>query len=123
MPRTTGTYSVASAGGERVRAFIPYPLPPRRPPLVLDAKLDRALAGAMAAVDRLGVASATIPSAHWFLYGFVRKEAVISSQIEGTQATLEDVLKFEATHKAERPDDVEEVCNYVDALAYARREM
>lgn len=53
----------------------------------------------------------------------VRKEAVITSQIEGTQATLKDVLTFEATRKAERPDDVQEVCNYVEALAYARREI
>lgn len=59
----------------------------------------------------------------WFLYGFVRKEAVVSSQIEGTQATLEDVVVHEITHQSDRPADVEEVCNYVDALAYARREL
>jgi Fic family protein len=64
-----------------------------------------------------------VPSADWFLYGFVRKEAVISSQIEGTQATLRDVLTFEATQKTEHPADVEEVCNYVDALTWARREI
>ncbi len=64
-----------------------------------------------------------VPSPDWFLYGFVRKEAVITSQIEGTQATLKDVLTYEATHKADRPDDVREVCNYVDALAFARREI
>ena len=72
---------------------------------------------------RLGVAGTMVPDADWFLYGFVRKEAVITSQIEGTQATLKDVLTYEATHKAERPEDVQEVCNYVDALAYARREI
>lgn len=64
-----------------------------------------------------------VPSAGWFLYGFVRKEALVSSQIEGTQATLQDVLTFEATQQAERPADVEEVCNYVEALGYARREL
>ena len=64
-----------------------------------------------------------VPSAYWFLYGFVRKEAVISSQIEGTQATLMDVLTYEATHGAEHPDDVEEVCNYVKALTFARAEI
>ena len=65
-----------------------------------------------------------VPNADWFLYGFVRKEAVVTSQIEGTQATLKDVLTYEATHKAERPEDVEEVCNYVDAaVTYARREI
>jgi Fic family protein len=61
-----------------------------------------------------------VPSTGWFLYGFVRKEAVITSQIEGTQATLADVLTFEATQRTDRPADVEEVCNYVDAVAYAR---
>jgi Fic family protein len=64
-----------------------------------------------------------VPSANWFLYGFVRKEAVISSQIEGTQATLMDVLTYEATKKSDRPADVEEVCNYVDALTFARAEI
>ena len=61
-----------------------------------------------------------VPSTDWFLYGFVRKEAVITSQIEGTQATLPDVVTFEATDRAERFEDVQEVCNYVDAFAYAR---
>ncbi len=61
-----------------------------------------------------------VPSTDWFLYGFVRKEAVITSRIEGTQATLRDVLTFEAT---DRPDDVREVCNYVDALSYARGQL
>jgi len=74
-------------------------------------------------MSQLAVAGAMVPSANWFLYGFVRKEAVISSQIEGTQATLMDVLTYEATHKAERPADVEEVCNYVDAMAFARAEI
>jgi Fic family protein len=57
------------------------------------------------------------------LYGFVRKEAVVSSQIEGTQATFQDVLNFEATQQSDRPNDVQEVCNYVDGLTYARREI
>ena len=61
-----------------------------------------------------------VPSTDWFLYGFVRKEAVITSRIEGTQATLRDVLTFEATDRSERLDDVREVCNYVDALVHAR---
>ena len=47
-----------------------------------------------------------VPSSEWFLYGFVRKEALVSSEIEGTQATLQDVLTFEVTNRADRPDDV-----------------
>lgn len=78
---------------------------------------------ATAAVARLNVAAQTVPSLQWFLYGFVRKEAVVSSQIEGTQATFEDIAQFEATEQTDQPADVEEVCNYVAALEYARKEM
>ena len=122
MARVTGTYQVTTAGQEQVRAFVPFALPPKDPPLVLDAKIEKALADAMAALGRLAVAGTMVPSADWFLYGFVRKEAVISSQIEGTQATLQDVLAFEATQTTDYPEDVQEVCNYVEALTYARRQ-
>ncbi len=123
MKRETGTYRSTTFGGETVRAFVPYPLPPRQPELQLDGHLTNLLAEANAAVGKLAVAADMVPSADWFLYGFVRKEAVVTSQIEGTQATLQEVLEFEATDKAERPDDVREVCNYVDALNWARREI
>jgi len=114
---------MAVVGDEKVKAFIPHPLPPPNPPLRIEGELAGLHGEALAAIGRLGVAGAMVPSANWFLYGFVRKEAVISSQIEGTQATLMDVLAYEATHKAQRPADVEEVCNYVEALAFARSEM
>ncbi|MBI1373716.1 MAG: Fic family protein [Phycisphaera sp.] len=123
MSRTTGTYRVATAGEEKVRAFIPHPLPPAKPPLAVDEPTQQLLGAAMSSLARLSVAGAMVPSSDWFLYGFVRKEAVVSSQIEGTQATLKDVLNYEATDQADRPDDVQEVCNYVDALTYARREI
>ncbi len=123
MQRTTGKYRVSKVGGEEVRAFVPAALPPAEPPLVLDARLVALHAAAFTAVGKLDVAGAMVPNAQWFLYGFVRKEAVISSEIEGTQATLQDVVTFEATKQASRPDDVREVCNYVDALAYARAEI
>lgn len=123
MARVTGRYRVTHEGGEEVRAFIPLPLPPQSPPLLLDDDLNELLGRAMAALGRLTVAGMMVPSADWFLYGFVRKEAVVSSQIEGTQATLKDVLAFEATRKTDHPEDVQEVCNYVDALAYARRQI
>lgn len=123
MTRTTGKYRTTIVGNEKVKAFIPHPLPPRNPPLLIEGELAALHAEALTAIGRLGVAGAMVPSANWFLYGFVRKEAVISSQIEGTQATLMDVLAYEATHKAQRPADVEEVCNYIEALAFARSEM
>jgi Fic family protein len=123
MARTTGTYSVSTVAGEKVQAFLPRPLPPHHPPLVLDSELAKLHADAVAAIGRLDVAGTMVPSTDWFLYGFVRKEAVVSSQIEGTQATLQDVVAYEATRRSHRPEDVEEVCNYVDAMAYARREL
>lgn len=123
MARQTGTYTMTTLAGEAVRAFLPHPLPPANPPLALDAGLIERLTAASAALDRLGVAGAMVPSADWSLYGFVRKEAVLSSQIEGTQATLQDVLTYEATDQTQRPDDVREVCNYVEALTYARGQL
>lgn len=123
MKRTTGIYHTSSIGGETVRAFVPHPLPPKNPLIVMDGDITTLHAKAVAAVGRLEVAGAMVPSQEWFLYGFVRKEAVVSSQIEGTQATLEDVVTYEATQQSERPADTEEICNYVDAMTYARKEM
>ena len=123
MARTVGTYRETSAGGETVRAFIPHPLPPKDPPLRIEGGLAELHTRAVAALRRLDVAGTMVPSAGWFLYGFTRKEAVVSSQIEGTQATLQDVVTYEATHEADHPADVEEVCNYVEAISYARGEM
>ena len=121
--RITGTYENTTVVGETVRAFIPHTLPPRKPPLQIQGKLADLHADALAALSRLTIAGGMVPSTNWFLYGFVRKEAVISSQIEGTQATLEDVLTFEATHQSDHLADVEEICNYVEALSYARSEL
>jgi Fic family protein len=119
----TGIYRTFEVAGEPVRAFVPHGLPPRDPPLVMDDGLVRLHARAMESIGRLRVASAMVPSASWFLYGFVRKEAVITSEIEGTEATLQDVVTFEATQQSASIDDVREVCNYVDALAYVRAEL
>ena len=123
MARTTGTYKTTAHSGERVRAFLPYPLPPRRPALRIDGDLERQHRASLAAVGRLEVSGSMVPSPNWFLYGFVRKEAVVSSQIEGTQATLEDLVACEANPGAQPLPDVEEVCNYVAALSYARAEL
>lgn len=123
MPRQTGEYRVTTTHEEEVRAFVPFPLPPADPPLVLDGPTASLHDAALTALARLAVAGSMVPSTGWFLYGFVRKEAVITSQIEGTQATLGDLLTFEATQRTDRPADVEEVCNYVDALAHARTQL
>ena len=123
MKRTTGRYQRIVAGGEEVSAFVPFPLPPREPPLAVDGRISERLGAAEEALARLDLAAEMVPSLDWFLYAFVRKEAVISSQIEGTQATLVDLLTFEAEHEALPNADVEEVCNYLDALSYARAEL
>jgi len=123
MQRKTGDFRISSAGDEVIRAFVPAPLPPEDPPLAMDRSLVEELSAAMKALASLNVAAEMVPNSDWFLYGFVRKEALITSEIEGTQATLQDVLTFEAGEKPERPDDVREVCNYIAALNYARREL
>jgi Fic family protein len=123
MNRKTGVYQIAVVGGERVEAFVPHRLPPKNPVLRIEGRLTELHYAALSAIGRLGVASAMVPSPEWFLYGFVRKEAVVSSQIEGTESTLEDVVAFELSRQAEDVADVEEVCNYVDALNYARGEI
>ncbi|MCE9629278.1 MAG: Fic family protein [Planctomycetia bacterium] len=120
MARMTGTDRITTTHGETVRAFVPFPLPPAEPSLVIEGQLAEHHAAALAAVGRLQLAGAMVPDPGWFLYGFVRKEAVLSSQIEGTQATLRDVATFEATSTTDKPADVAEVCNYVDALNQAR---
>lgn len=123
MIRSSGTYRVVEMGGETVKAFVPHPLPPYDPPLLMDEETDALHRAALVSLDRLSLAGSMVPNPKWFLYGFVRKEAVISSQIEGTQATLEDLVSFEATQQTERPAEVEEVCNYVAALALMREEL
>jgi len=113
-----GHYEVTSVGGERVRAFVPAPLPPE-PPLSLDGPLLRALEEAVLALGRLDGVSALLPDRSLFLYAYVRKEAVLSSQIEGTQSSLSDLLLFELDEAPGVPlDDVVEVSNYVTALEH-----
>ncbi len=122
--RKTGTYERTTVGGEEVAAFIPAALPPRRPKLVIEGALGDRLRAAEQALVRLELAGEMVPSLDWFIYAFVRKEAVVSSQIEGTQATLVDLLTFEAQSDAgPRSADVEEVCNYLDALRFARAQL
>ncbi|HEX4998589.1 MAG TPA: Fic family protein [Terriglobia bacterium] len=112
----TGRYEVTTVGGESVRAFVPNPLPPA-PPLVMEGGLQPLLEAATLAVGRLDGISALLPDKSLFLYTYVRKEAVLSSQIEGTQSSLSDLLLFELDEAPGVPlDDVIEVSNYVAAL-------
>src|SRR5438552_11340534 len=122
--RVTGRTLGRTVAGEEIAAFVPYPLPPRDPPLKLDGELAALLARAQQALARLEVAGEMVPSLDWFIYAVVRKEAVVSSQIEGTQATLVDLFEYEAEKDDRQPlEDVREVCNYLDALKYARGQL
>ncbi len=116
-----GTYVSTSAVGETIQAFVPAPLPPH-PPIDwtpdLRAKFDHALL----ALGRLDSVSDLLPETSLFIYMYVRKEAVLSSMIEGTQSSLADLLLFELDQQPGVPlDDVREVSNYVAALDYGLR--
>ncbi len=120
--RVTGDYERTAVAGEEIAAFVPKSLPPAEPPLEVDDATREKLRLAEEALRRLALAGEMVPSMDWFVYGFVRKEAVVSSQIEGTQATLVDLLRFEAVFPEGPSDDgdIREVCNYLEALEFAR---
>jgi Fic family protein len=115
----SGEWAIISrAGGEEVRAFVPRPLPPA-PPLEVGVALQRALDLALVATGRLDSVTDVLPDPALFLYAYVRKEAVLSSQIEGTQSSLSDLLLFEIEEAPGAPlDDVAEVSSYVAALQH-----
>jgi Fic family protein len=113
-----GQYITVSTVGEKVQAFVPNPLPPN-PPVNWDAKLRSSFDEALLALGRLDSVSRLLPDTSLFLYMYVRKEAVLSSMIEGTQSSLSDLLLFELDQEPGVPlDDVKEVSNYVAALDY-----
>ena len=114
----TGHYEVWTSGGEEIRAFIPVPLPPV-PPLALEGRLRQTLETATLALGRLDGVATLLPDPALFIYAYVRKEAVLSSQIEGTQSSLSDLLAFEIDDAPGTPiGDVVEVSNYVAALEH-----
>lgn len=114
----TGHYEVWTSGGEEIRAFIPVPLPPV-PPLMLEGRLRQTLEAATLALGRLDGVATLLPDPDLFIYAYVRKEAVLSSQIEGTQSSLSDLLAFEIDDApGTLIGDVVEVSNYVAALEH-----
>lgn len=113
---TTGRHEITAYAGERVQAYVPAPLPPA-PPLELDGPLQSLLEQATLGLGRLDSLISLLPDTGVFLYTYVRKEAVLSSQIEGTQSSLSDLLLFELDQAPGVPfDDVVEVSNHVAAL-------
>jgi len=98
-------------------AFVPKPLPPD-PPLVYDDELGNLIENANRSLGRLDGATYLLPNPDLFLYMFIRKEAVLSSQIEGTQASLAELLEYESLGEQNGHPDVKEVSNYVAAMDY-----
>src|SRR5438128_402844 len=121
MLRATGSLVETTTAGEAVRAFVPHPLPPD-PPIADTSELTLLLARATSRLSELRVASHLVLSPDLFNYAFVRKEAILSSQIEGVQATLADLLNYEADPEQVSPD-LQEVCNYLDALQFGRKQI
>ena len=116
-----GRYVIISTVGEKAQAFVPAPLPPR-PPIDWTPELRSKFDQALLALGRLDSVSTLLPDTSLFLYMYVRKEAVLSSMIEGTQSSLSDLLLFELDQKPGVPlDDVREVSNYVAALDHGLR--
>lgn len=122
MTRTTGSYAISTTSGESVRAFVPHALPPSDPALspALLSDLNRQ---AELALARLAGVSGLVPSVDWLLYSAIRKEALLTSQIEGTQATLIDLFDDEAGFKVSNTDDVEEVTNYLRAFRWTQEQL
>lgn len=112
----TGEYETIHLLEDEVRAFVPTPLPPN-PPLEISNLTQKRIERATLALGRLDSITLLLPDPYIFLYTYVRREAVLSSQIEGTQSTLDDLLLYELEDAPGVPlDDVKEVSNYVAAL-------
>lgn len=116
MERKSGEYLTSSTGGETYQAYIPAPLPPD-PPLDLSGALLRELEKANYSLGKLDTMAEVFPDINLFLYQYIRKEALLSSQIEGTQSSFSDLLLYEIDQLPGVPlDDTEEVSNYIAAL-------
>lgn len=118
-----GHYESVSTAGEAVRAFVPDPLPPK-PAIALTGARARLHDRALLACGRLDAISTLLPEPELFLYAYVRREALLSSQIEGTQSSLSDLLLFELEEAPGVPfDDVVEVSNYIAALNHGLKRL
>ena len=115
MDRVTGIHAISTSIGESVKAFVPHPLPPAEPLLATDSFAEQNRQAEFALARLSGVSGLT-PSVDWLLYSAIRKEALLTSQIEGTQATLTDLFDEEAGFSVSNTDDVAEVTNYLRAF-------
>jgi Fic family protein len=122
MNRITGNFLIATNHGESVKAFIPAPLPPANPVLSPACYLEQNKAAELG-LARLSGVTGLVPSIDWLLYSAIRKEALLTSQIEGTQATLTDLFDDEAGLDIKNADDIEEVTNYMQAFRFVRENL
>lgn len=122
MKRVSGQFTETASYGETVRAFIPAPLPPAAPVLDpvsyqdLNRKAEKSL-------GRLSGMSGLVSSSEWLVYSAIRKEALLTSQLEGTQATLTDIFNEEAGLSVTNVEDVEEVTHYLRAYKFVHDQM
>lgn len=120
--RITGSYDISTTLGESVQAFVPHALPPATPPLAPASYLEANRLAELALARLSGVAG-LVPSVDWLLYSAIRKEALLTSQIEGTQATLVDLFDEESGFAVTNTDDVQEVTNYLRAFRLVQAQL
>jgi Fic family protein len=120
--RSTGTYAISTTLGESVQAFVPHALPPAKPALAPACYVEANRVAELALARLSGVAG-LVPSVDWLLYSAIRKEALLTSQIEGTQATLIDLFEDEAGFAVSNTADVEEVTNYLRAFRLVQTQL
>ncbi|MBP2199236.1 Fic family protein [Pantoea cypripedii] len=122
MNRVTGRYITTQSHHEKVNAFVPFPLPPTKPELEPHVWQEQNTRAELA-LARLSGMSGLVASGEWLIYSALRREALLTSQLEGTQATLTDVFDEEAGLSVANADDVEEVTQYLQAFRYVREQI
>lgn len=123
-PKRAGKFVLCRTSPEPFEAFVPHPLPPQDPPLQLDEEHYELMEKANRALGRLDGVTMLLPDPSLFLYFYIRKEALLSSQIEGTQSSLSDLLLHESEEIPGVPlEDVEEVSNYVAAMNHGLKRL
>ncbi len=122
MSRISGSYITSTTLSEPVRAFVPHALPPKNPKLSPQVWIERNDAAQMA-LQRLSAVAGLVPSVDWLLYSAIRQEALMTSQIEGTQASLVDLFDEEAGLAISNTDDVQEVTNYLRAFQWVQTQL
>lgn len=118
MKTRAGKLIKAGSGNAEYSCFIPAPLPPDNPPIQYDDEMIYLISEANRYIGRLDEVTDNLISPNYFVYMYARKEATLSSQIEGTQATFSDLIKAEAGMTDEVPNDVKEIENYIRAISY-----